>query len=118
MKRKYYIEIENSDSILGGVYPLGEMTEKQALNECEKTVKAIWRSDKKRNYKVDVNLCLDPEAFDSVFHISLYEGDNTIYDYRTETIIKNEASERIKKICSELDEIFEINGCKEVQVSE
>lgn len=118
MKRKYYIEIENSDSILGGVYPLGEMTEKQALDKCEKTVKDIWRSDKKRNYKVDAYLCLDPEGFDSVVHISLYEGNNTIYDYRTETIIKNESSERIKKICSELDEIFESNGCKEVQVAE
>ena len=118
MKRKYYIEIENSDSILGGVYPLGEMTEKQALDKCENIVKDIWRSDKKRNKKVDAYVCLDPEALDSVFHVSLYEGYNTIYAYRTETIIKNESSEHIKKICSELDEIFASKGYKEVQVAE
>lgn len=46
MKKMYYIEFCNSGYIRGDVYPLGEMTEKEALKVTEKRIKELYRNDR------------------------------------------------------------------------
>lgn len=104
MKRKYYLEICSSSKISGGVYYLGEYTEKQALKECKKRIKALWRSDKKNFESLRYNLCTDEDALDLVYEIMLFRGDICVYDYRTEEYIEDTRQERIDKIKKDLDE--------------
>lgn len=84
MKTMYYLEICDTTAISGGVYPLGELTEKQALKECKKRIKSLWRQDKKQYRRIKYNLCTDEDAFDMVYCIELSEGDISVYDWRTE----------------------------------
>lgn len=97
MKTKFYYEIEDSDKICGGIYPLGGMTEKQALKEVERRVKELWKTDKNGLYKISVNLCTDCDALDMIYNISLFKGDITIYDYRTEEFVKDTLHDRISR---------------------
>lgn len=102
MKQMYYLEICDTDYISGGIYPLGVMTEKQALKEAERRIKELWGSNKDRCYNIQFNVCLDEEAFDLVYCVRLWKGDITVYDYRTEEFIKDTANDRI---CKLLDKI-------------
>jgi hypothetical protein len=104
MKRMYYLEICDSDKICGGVYPLGEMTEKQALKEAERRIKELWRSDKENLKRIEFNVCNDCEALDMVFSIDLMHGDITVYDYRTEEFIKDTSADRIKRQLKKIDD--------------
>jgi hypothetical protein len=108
MKQKYYLEICDTDYISGGIYPLGVMTEKQALKEAERRIKELWRSYKDRCYNIQFNVCLDEEAFDLVYCVRLWKGDITVYDYRTEEFIKDTANDRI---CKQLDKIDDQLEC-------
>ncbi len=94
MKTTYYIEIKDTDYISGGVYFLGILTEKQALKETERRIKELWRSNKERNFSLSFNLCTDEDTLDMVYGVSLLRGDITIYDYRTETFVKDTFQER------------------------
>ena len=104
MKNMYYLEICDSPKICGGVYPLGEMTEKQALKEAERRIKELWRSDKEGLKHIEFNVCTDSEALDMVFGVDLMHGDLMVYDYRTEEYIKDTAGDRIKRLTEKIDE--------------
>ncbi len=103
MKKMYYLEICDSPQICGGVYPLGEYTEKQALKECKRRIKELWRSDKNLK-RIEFHLCEDEDAFDVIFSIELFKGDIRVYDYRTEECIEDTLIAGIDKGLKELDE--------------
>lgn len=107
MKQMYYLEICDTDYICGGIYPLGVMTEKQAIKEVERRIKELWRSNKDRCYNIQFNVCLDEEAFDLVYCVRLWKGDITVYDYRTEEFIKDTAHGRIGKLLDKIDDQLE-----------
>lgn len=107
MKQMYYLEICDTDYICGGIYPLGVMTEKQAIKEAERRIKELWRSNKDRCYNIQFNVCLDEEAFDLVYCVRLWKGDITVYDYRTEEFIKYTANDRICKLLDKIDDQLE-----------
>lgn len=107
MKQMYYLEICDTDYICGGIYPLGVMTEKQAIKEAERRIKELWRSNKDRCYNIQFNVCLDEEAFDLVYCVRLWKGDITVYDYRTEEFIKDTANDRICKLLDKIDDQLE-----------
>ena len=100
----YYLEICDSDRICGGVYPLGEMTEKQALKEAERRIRELWRSDKENLKRIVFNVCNDCEGLDMVFAVDLMHGDITVYDYRTEEFIKDTCAGRIKRQLKKIDD--------------
>lgn len=110
MKKMYYLEICDSDTICGGVYPLGEMTEKQVLREAEHRIKELWRSDKNRHQRIEFNICTDTEAIDMIFGVSLLRGDIMVFDYRIDEFIKDTGSDRIKRLLKKIDE--DIAGMK------
>lgn len=107
MKRTYYLEICDTDYISGGIYPLGIMTEKQALKETEMRIKELWRSNKDRCYNIQFNVCLDEDALDMVYCVRLWKGDITVYDYRTEEFIKDTVHGRINKLLDKIDDQLE-----------
>lgn len=107
MKQMYYLEICDTDYICGGIYPLGVMTEKQALKEAERRIKELWRSNKDRCYNIQFNVCLDEEAFDLVYCVRLWKGDITVYDYRSEEFIKDTVNGRICKLLDKIDNQLE-----------
>lgn len=107
MKRMYYLEICDTDYICGGVYPLGVMTEKQALKEAERRIKELWRSNKVRCYNIQFNVSLDEEALDMVYCVRLWKGDITVYDYRTEEFVKDTAHGRIGNLLDKIDDQLE-----------
>lgn len=106
MKTMYYLEICDTTAISGGVYPLGELTEKQALKECKKRIKSLWRQDKKQHRRIKYNLCTDEDAFDMVYCIELSEGYIRVYDWRTEEYVEDTRQERIDRLSKEIDECF------------
>ena len=107
MKQMYYLEICDTDYICGSIYPLGVMTEKQAIKEAERRIKELWRSNKDRCYNIQFNVCLDEEAFDLVYCVRLWKGDITVYDYRSEEFIKDTANGRICKLLDKIDNQLE-----------
>ncbi len=108
MKRQYYLEICDSDAICGGIYPLGIMTEKQALKEAERRIKELWRSDKERYTSIRFNIGTDEDCCDMVYSIHLFKGDITIYDFAKDKIIKDTMMERINRLSKEMDEAVEV----------
>lgn len=107
MKQMHYLEICDTDYISGGIYPLGVMTEKQALKEAERRIKELWGSNKDRCYNIQFNVCLDEEGLDLVYSIRPWKGDITVYDYRTEEFIKDTANGRICKLLDKIDDQLE-----------
>ena len=107
MKQMYYLEICDTDYICGGIYPLGVMTEKQALKEAERRIKELWCSNKDRCYNIQFNVSLDDDALDLVYCIRLWKGDITVYDYRTDEFIKDTAHARIGKLLDKIDDQLE-----------
>lgn len=97
MKKMFYIEIKDTNAISGGIYPLGEMTEKQAIKEVIKRAKELWRQDKERFYTLSYNIATDEDALDMVYSVDLWRGDINVYDYRTEEFIKDTWKERYEK---------------------
>lgn len=104
MKKMYYLEICDSDKICGGVYPLGEMTEKQALKEAERRIKELWRSDKEGLKHIEFNVCTDDDAMDMVFSVDLMHGDIMVYDYLIKEFIKDTAGDRIQRLFKKIDD--------------
>lgn len=93
----YYIEIASTNAICGGIYPLGVYTDKQAIKEVIRRAKEMWREDNERHYKLSFTIATDENALDMVFCIDFFNGDITVYDYRTSEFIVDTMQDRINR---------------------
>lgn len=107
MKTMFFIEIKENKRVSGSSYPLGKMTDKQAIKEATRILKNLRRENKEIGL-IEANVCTDEDCFHLTYGLSLFStGNLVVWDYILEKTIIDTGKDKFEKKMNRIHKLFD-----------
>lgn len=117
MKTMFYLEIKDSKTISGSSYPLGKMTDKQAIKEATRILKNLRRENKDIGL-IEANICTDEDCLDLTYGVSLFStGNVVVWDYTLEKTIIDTGKDKFEKKMNRIHKLFDTMDRQIVEIN-